>query len=769
MRIQILCLALILILALPANAQWAIRAGGSNDDGGEGIAVDPFDNCYVTGSFSSATISFGTITLSNNGDNDIFIVKYDACGDVVWATSVGGAGNDFGVDIVADGSGNSFVTGSFGSQTITFGSTPALTNNGGLDFFIVKFDPSGNAVWSAAAGGSMLDIGYGIVVDQTGNAYAAGSFSSPTMSIGSTPPLTNNGNFDVFMAKYDVNGSAVWSFSVGGTENDLGNNIGIDGYNNLYITGMFASSSITFGSTTLVRNGLSRNLFVAKYDANANAAWASSAGPRCSGYDIAVDGVGNSYIAGSFDGPSITFGSTTLNNNGANDIFVAKYNSSGGVIWASQAGGQYDEEGSEIAVDHSGKVYVAGIFESPTIAFGSIILTNHGAGDVFVAKYDAAGNTVEAISSGGGSADYPNDIGVQANGNAYVTGRFYSSSITLASTVLSNAGGGDVFFGLLPACEWSSPCPIGDNDLDFGTYNPICSGGPTPYCKTVVYDGVVSPASCMVPDESPGRVTIYAVPNAVVSVTSVLPANVVDGIGHSIPLSNYTAGWTTQSNICFLTPFNPQVPNDFTVGADGTLILQYGARACDVSTLPVTGHYTATIIVTWEYVGERAGIDTSTIMEIGVQAEIHSPYVSIDVNHGWNLLSNPMTVTNDSVHSLFPSSFFSHGYAFHPTTGYHQSSTMMNGIGYWLKFGDTARTVIAGEIRTVDSLTVSPGWNLIGTISSPVAVDSIIQVPVGVVASGYFGYAGSYSPVDTLFPGTAYWVKAILQGVLVLR
>ena len=257
--------------------------------------------------------------------------SYAQAPDFVWAKSAVGSKNDNGQSIAVDASGNLYITGVFSSSTITFGTT-TLTNNGYENIFIVKYDASGNVVWAKSAGGSSYDYGVGISVDASGNSYITGYFSSPTI-IFDTITLTNKNNTgnttDIFIAKYDVQGNVIWAKSVGGTGNDMGQGISIDASGNSYITGYFSSPTITFGLTTLSNNG-SDNIFIAKYDTSGNVVWAKSAGESYSdvGYSISVDANGNSYITGYFSSPTITFGSDTLSNNGSGNIFIAKLASS---------------------------------------------------------------------------------------------------------------------------------------------------------------------------------------------------------------------------------------------------------------------------------------------------------------------------------------------------------------------------------------------------------------------------------------------------------
>src|SRR3989338_2819744 len=126
---------------------WAKSAGGASWDLGYSVSTDASGNVYMTGRFNISTITFGTTTLTNAGDYDIFIVKYDAAGNVLWAKSAGGTSSDVGTCVSTDASGNVLMTGSFQSPAITFGTT-TLTSVGYGDIFIVKFDATGNILWA---------------------------------------------------------------------------------------------------------------------------------------------------------------------------------------------------------------------------------------------------------------------------------------------------------------------------------------------------------------------------------------------------------------------------------------------------------------------------------------------------------------------------------------------------------------------------------------------------------------------------------------------
>ncbi len=445
--------SLILVGTLQAQTpswDWAQSIGKANNEEGYSVAVDGSGNVYVMGYFESPLLTIGSIALNNAGERDIFIAKYTPSGNLVWAVSAGGAEEEWGYNIAVDGSGNVYVTGYFESPTLTFGST-TLNNAGGWDIFVVKYNTNGGIVWAKSAGSTLNDVGRGVAVDGSGNVYITGYFSSSTLTFGSTT-LNNAGGEDIFIVKYDANGNPVWAHHAGGNAGDYSYDIAVDGSGNVYVTGYFSSSTLTFGSTTLSNAGLV-NIFVAKYNASGNAVWAKSAGGNLfdSGMSIVVDGNGNVYVSGSFQSPTANFGSLTLNSAGGQDIFVAKYDPSGNVLWAKRAGGSTDEAGIKLAIDVSGGVYVTGFFTSPTADFGSTILNNVAGYDVFVARYEPNGNLVWAISNGGSDFEISNGIAVHGSSavSVYVTGGFATSTLNFGSTTLTNLGARDVFLAKL--------------------------------------------------------------------------------------------------------------------------------------------------------------------------------------------------------------------------------------------------------------------------------------------------------------------------------
>jgi hypothetical protein len=376
------------------NTLWSKNYGGSGGDIGNAVAVDASGNVYVTGQYSSPNMVMGSFTLTNSssGTNDVFVAKIDPSGNVVWAKSAGGSMHEKAYSIVLDLSGNIFVSGAFESSTINFG-TGVLNNASTLDdLFLVKFDQAGTAQWAKSAGGTGADYGSSVATDASGNVYMTGKFSSSAINFG-TGALNNasSGSQDIFLVKYSGAGTALWSGRAGGSMDDQGIAITVNG-NGVYVAGGFSSALISVGSTTLSNASAgTADLILAKYDTGGNPQWAKSAGGG--DFDaanaVSTDGAGNVFITGYFSSNSLLFGASTLTNSsiGYRDVFVASYDALGNSLWATAAPGTSNDTPNSISTNTAGsELYIGGVFDSSPLTFGSTNLYKGCGEDVFVAK-----------------------------------------------------------------------------------------------------------------------------------------------------------------------------------------------------------------------------------------------------------------------------------------------------------------------------------------------------------------------------------------------
>lgn len=432
------------------NYIWAKGAGGIDKEAGLGIATDADGNSVVAGAFSSSNISFGSITLTNTqaGNFDLFVVKYNASGNVLWAKSTGGIDVGGGAAVAIDANGNIFVTGTFITPTISF-DTITLTNAnaGNYNMFIVKYNSNGDAIWADHAEG--ISVARSLATDASRNVFITGSFYSPTVDFG-TNSLTNLDTTgytdDLFLVKYDNDGNVLWAKRAGGNYEDVAYSVATDKNGNAFVTGYFIDYTMSFDSiiVTNIQAGYDY-IFLAKYNASGDALWAKGAGGGIDyddAYAVATDEGGNVFVTGRFNSPTITFDSITLINTWFfGDMFLAKYDAAGNVLWARNAGGTYTDMAWAITTDENGNAIVTGDFWSSTITFDSITLTNTnvGSSDLFLVAYDANGNVAWAKSAGESNDDYGVSVATDASGNILLTGNFMSPTITFGSTSLTNS------------------------------------------------------------------------------------------------------------------------------------------------------------------------------------------------------------------------------------------------------------------------------------------------------------------------------------------
>ncbi|MDH3939218.1 MAG: SBBP repeat-containing protein, partial [candidate division Zixibacteria bacterium] len=324
---------------------WGEGLGEVGYDEGRAIAVDVEGCAYISGFTNSdqnywSQLAVGPDLTYNGGEYDAFVTKVAADGSgLIFCGYVGGSGDDYGYGIAVDDGQYPYVTGYTNSTESTFPTHigPDLTHNGTNDAFVTKVDYMGTGfVYSGFIGGSNQDYGHGITVDLQGAAYVAGDAFSTEVSfpVEVGPDLTQNGSNDAFIAKVMVNGTGLtYCGYIGGEDFESGYGVAIDATGNAYVTGKTWSTQASFPV---------------------------------------------------IQGPDLTF-------NGASDGYVAKVNAAGTALdYCGYIGGAADEQGNGVAVDQIGNAYIAGSINSDEASFpveiGPDLTHNGGGSDAFVAK-----------------------------------------------------------------------------------------------------------------------------------------------------------------------------------------------------------------------------------------------------------------------------------------------------------------------------------------------------------------------------------------------
>ncbi|RMD95494.1 MAG: T9SS C-terminal target domain-containing protein, partial [Calditrichaeota bacterium] len=270
------------------------------------------------------------------------------------------------------------------------------------------------------AGGFNIDNPIGMVTDNLGNIYLTGNFFDRIYF--DQVVLISPEKIDLFLAKYDNSGNLLWVQNASGAGNKVPEAMAMDRLGNIVITGYFLGNANFNGK--LLRGIGDFDIFVAKYDAHGNLLWVKKAGWRLGdmGFGIATDYDGNIYVVGSFELMSI-FDSDTLHSNGLRDFFIAKYDPNGFLIWVKSGGGPKGDDAKSIAVDDFGNFVITGNF-SGQVDFGARTLSSIDFMDAFIAGYDVSGNNLWAINAGASRIGFGTNVALDRVGNSVVTGSF---------------------------------------------------------------------------------------------------------------------------------------------------------------------------------------------------------------------------------------------------------------------------------------------------------------------------------------------------------
>jgi len=505
------------------NLLYSTFLGGSGSDYATGIAVDAAGQAYVSGYTGSLDFPVSSNAWQHSyggGMFDGFFAELNAAGSqLVYATYLGGIGNDTAYGVALDPAGNIYLTGQTQSSNFpTFHPLQSTPDEG--DAFVVKINAAGQLQYSTYLGGSGFNVGTGVAADAAGNAYVTGYTNAPDFPVtANVYQPANNGFYDAFVAKLSADGSSILSATyLGGSGSDSASGIRLDASANVFVSG--STSSMDFPLQA----------------------------PLQAGYG------------------------------GGGDAFVAVFNNQlSSLYFASYFGGTQNETGTGIAVDTSGSVYLTGTTNSgqstlgiPIIA-GAFQTTSLGGSDAFLAKFSLSGNSPLTCSASvpaplsipiNGAADQVGDLVLTCTGGTAgataSTGLLVSLNTTVASGTqpqllidnpppASQVPDVNVFTGsadgtaiTFPAISFNVPGPVAVRTLRITNIQLNASTTPTP--GQVVITVSVLNASPSLTVLQPQQIVATAAVQLQGSVLSnaAAPANCVAPAADTVLMSNDT-------------------------------------------------------------------------------------------------------------------------------------------------------------------------------------------------------------------------------------
>ena len=398
---------------------------------GQGVATDGAGNVFVSGSFSG-TVDFGCGPMTSPGSDDGFLIKLSPTLTCVWSKPFGASLSAGGAGVAVDAAGNVVVTGGF-ENTVDLGGG-ILTTGGSYDVLLAKFDPNGQHLWSKRFGADATQKGFAVAVDGSGNVFLTGLQDGNADYGGGLIVGWPYGQ--TFLAKFDPSGAPLWSkgFIPGGQS--VGTALAVDASGNVALTGWFVGT-IDFGVGTLTSAGQD-DIYVAKLDGNGSALWSKRFGDISASQEaleVAFDGAGNLGVAGALAGAA-DFGGGWLSASSSLDAFAAKLDSDGNHVWSKAFGGVGDVRG--LALDAAGNVFLAGVF-APTIDFGGGPLTSNGPdADLYFAKLDPSGSHLYSASYGTSEVEDTSALAADGAGHVFMTGAYFGHTLDFGAGPLTS-------------------------------------------------------------------------------------------------------------------------------------------------------------------------------------------------------------------------------------------------------------------------------------------------------------------------------------------
>lgn len=474
---------------LPPNYWLWAKFAHCDINKGNAITTDAKGNVYVTGQYNCPYFTLGGVTIrySCYPYGDVFVVKYDPNGNVIWANSAGGNAAANSTGIAVDSLGNVFVTGYFTGTIMNFdrNGIKYLHNNGASNLFVVKYDPNGSPVWvngGLAVPGTNAK-GLSVACGKNNQVYLTGSFQTKKFSWGSLDLYNDSTGYEeTFVARIDHQGYGYpfWAKTFNGIKDERAVSVSVDGDGYAYVGGHFSSASMHIDTYTVSNSGSGTSLFLSRIDTSGNVQWVRTAG-NAMGHtkikSVSADPYRNVFIGGDFTDTQVVMGNDTLTNldlgGTTADVFYARYDQAGNQIWAKSVGSDNSDECTGISA--YGDFYVVGNFYGHAVNSGSNTLSNanFGSTDMFFIRCNLAGNVIQSRSDGTQTWDAVKGVSFDSRGNAHATGWYTNQELILdRDTLFNGKSGSNMFVGkigqkLAAPTPTASTVSIEDHKLDY--------------------------------------------------------------------------------------------------------------------------------------------------------------------------------------------------------------------------------------------------------------------------------------------------------------
>jgi len=505
-------------LVIDPEMTFSTYLGGSGIDNVSDVALDAEGNIYLTGWTESSDFPTVDAIQDHGGSNDVFVVKLNGAGSaIVFATFIGGSSDDRANALSVDATGSVAATGFVNSVDFPTASAMQGSLGGGRDAFVLKLNSAGDALmFSTYLGGSGQDSGNGIAVDSAGAVYLTGDTYSGDFPILGAYQNMNAGAQDGFVTKLSRVGSLLYSTHLGGSDNDIANSVAVDTLGQAYVTGGTSSSDFPVLRALQSTKSAGQDAFITKLTAAGNQLMYSTFfggtgglyGSPEQGADIAVDGSGYAYVAGTTSSSQLTAtGYQATFGGGSTDAFLAELAIAGNsLVYSTYFGGIGNDYAAGVALQ-DGSAIITGHTSSPNLPiYDAFQPANAGLNDAYLAKFGLAGTTLEySTYFGGAQMDGATAVVADGFGGVVLAGVTQSADLPILAAIQgTNAGTLDSFvarFGeyLPQAPEATSVSPSsgsGSSQTFQFTYSDDNGYQELGWLHAMFQNGIYEPGSC---------------------------------------------------------------------------------------------------------------------------------------------------------------------------------------------------------------------------------------------------------------------------------
>ena len=444
--------------------QWASTYQGVNNVFGQDVETNSSGEIISVGYFFGTADfdpSGATANLTSPGQQDIFVTKLDAIGNLVWAQRFGNSSRNRANNVTVDSYGDIYVTGYF-EGVVDFDPGPGtatLTSQFVVTAFILKLDTDGNFLWVRQFGGSAgVSEGLEVVTDSNDDLIVGGYFTADCDFNPSGGGLVYNSaaGRDGYIAKLTSSGGFLWARHVAGDNDNRVNTVALDNNDNIFFGGFF-SGQLDFDQfnpgTQTESSGSGPDIFVASYDNNGMHNWSTSiVGTGNNQVNrLSVNRNGNVFLTGQFENTLDFDPGTGVSNetsSGALDSYILSLDNTGAFNWVQPIGGGTNDLGLGVSNGPDGTVYATGYYNGTAFFDGISTMNTLGGNTIYIAKYLEGGALEWTERIGGAGNDFGFNLVVDDNWDVLSTGYFNGSSDfdpDGGGSVIGSVGGSDAF------------------------------------------------------------------------------------------------------------------------------------------------------------------------------------------------------------------------------------------------------------------------------------------------------------------------------------